>query len=101
MRARQPDRQGYTIRGGIRLHWELDGQGDRPGFFLTTWSIIRSRAWKLQVAYMARHCRVLVMDGRGNGLSDRPADPNAYAEEEFAADALAGMDDTGNQSAGV
>jgi pimeloyl-ACP methyl ester carboxylesterase/UDP:flavonoid glycosyltransferase YjiC (YdhE family) len=70
-------------------------------FFLPTWSIIHSRHWKLQVAYMARHCRVLVMDGRGNGLSDRPADPKAYAEEEFAADALAVMDDTGTQSAAL
>ena len=101
MRARQPDRQGYTIRDGIRLHWELYGQGDRTVFFLPTWSIIHSRHWKLQVAYMARHCRVLVMDGRGNGLSDRPADPKAYADEEFAADALAVMDDTGTQSAAL
>src|SRR6267143_2632519 len=101
MRARKPDREGYTVRDGVRLHWELYGQGDPTVFLLPTWSIIHSRHWKFQIAHMARHCRVLVMDGRGNGLSDRPADPKAYAEEEFAADALAVMDDTGTQSAAL
>ena len=84
MRARTHDRQGYTVRDGVRLHWELHGQGEPTVFLLPTWSIIHSRHWKFQVAYLARLCRVLVMDGRGNGLSDRPLDPKAYADEEFA-----------------
>jgi pimeloyl-ACP methyl ester carboxylesterase/UDP:flavonoid glycosyltransferase YjiC (YdhE family) len=101
MRARQPDSQGYTIRGGIRLHWELFGEGEETVFLLPTWSIIHSRHWKFQIAYLARHCRVLVMDGRGNGLSDRPLDPKAYADEQFAADALAVMDATDTASAAL
>ena len=101
MRARLPDRQGYTVRDGVRLHWEVYGQGDLTVFLLPTWSIIHSRHWKFQVAYLARHCRVLVMDGRGNGLSDRPQEAAAYAEEEFAADALAVMDDTQTASAAI
>jgi len=36
----------------------------------------------------------LTFDGRGNGKSDRPQDPERYAETEFAADALAVMDAT-------
>ena len=48
----------------------------------------------MQIPYLARHCRVLTFDGRGNGRSDRPAQPEAYAENEFAADALAVMDAT-------
>jgi pimeloyl-ACP methyl ester carboxylesterase len=48
----------------------------------------------MQIPYLARHCRVLVFDGRGNGRSDRPAQPEAYAESEFAADALAVMNAT-------
>ena len=100
-RARQTDRQGYTVRNGVRLHWEVYGEGEPTVFLLPTWSIIHSRHWKMQVAYLARHCRVLVMDGRGNGLSDRPLDPAAYADEEFAADALAVMDDTDTASAAL
>jgi pimeloyl-ACP methyl ester carboxylesterase len=101
MRARQPDRQGYTVRDGVRLYWELYGGGEPTVFLLPTWSIVHSRHWKFQIAYLARHCRVLVMDGRGNGLSDRPLEPKAYADEEFAADALAVMDDTDTASAAL
>jgi pimeloyl-ACP methyl ester carboxylesterase/predicted glycosyltransferase len=101
MKARQPDQQGDTVRDGVRLHWEVYGSGDRTLFLLPTWSIIHSRHWKFQIAYLARHCRVLVMDGRGNGLSDRPLDPSAYADEEFAADALAVMDDTATDTCAI
>ena len=101
MRARQPDSHGYTTRNGVRLHWELFGSGEPIVFLLPTWSIIHSRHWKFQVADLARYCRVLVMDGRGNGLSDRPAAPEAYADEEFALDALAVMDDTETDAASL
>ena len=101
MRARQPDRQGHTVQAGVRLHWELYGEGERTLFFLPPWSIIHSRHWKFQVAALARHCRVLVMDGRGNGLSDHPLDPDAYTDEGFAADALAVMDDTNTATAAL
>src|SRR3981081_2469820 len=99
MRARTPDHTGYTVRDGVRLYWELYGQGERTVFLLPTWSIVHSRAWKAQIPYLARPCRVLVMAGRGNGLSDRPLEPKDYADEEFAADCLAVMDDTGTRSA--
>lgn len=101
MRARLPDSQGTTTRDGVRLHWEVYGEGDPTVFLLPTWSIVHSRHWKLQIADLARHCRVLVMDGRGNGLSDRPANPEAYADEEFAADAIAVMDATGTRTASL
>ena len=55
----------------------------------------------MQVPYLARHCRVITFDGRGNGLSDRPTEPDAYAEAEFAADAIAVLDATGTESAFV
>ena len=53
----------------------------------------------MQIPYLARHCRVLTFDGRGNGRSDRPQEPAAYHEREFAADALAVMDATGTDRA--
>ncbi|HET9411148.1 MAG TPA: alpha/beta fold hydrolase [Candidatus Dormibacteraeota bacterium] len=101
MRARTPDRHGYTLRGGVRIYWELYGEGDRTVFLLPPWSIIHSRHWKFQVADLARHCRVLVMEGRGNGLSDRPSETADYADQEFAADALAVMDDTETRTAAL
>jgi pimeloyl-ACP methyl ester carboxylesterase len=94
MRALEPVRHGHAIRDGVRLAWELFGEGDATIFLLPTWSIIHSRHWKLQVPYLARHARVLVMDGRGNGRSDAPSGHEAYSDQEFAADALAVMDAT-------
>src|SRR3981081_2994962 len=101
MRAAKPDSQGEAVRDGGRLHWELYGSGDPTVFLLPTWSIIHSRHWKFQIAYLARHYRVLVMDGRGNGLSDRPTDARAYADKEFVADALSVLDAVGTQRAVV
>jgi pimeloyl-ACP methyl ester carboxylesterase/predicted glycosyltransferase len=60
---------------------------------------MHSRHWKMQIPYLARHCRVVTFDGRGNGRSDRPRGPAAYDEREFAADALAVMDATATDRA--
>ena len=98
-RARYPDESGYVERDGVRLHYEVYGSGEPTVFLLPTWSIIHSRHWKMQIPYLARHCRVLTFDGRGNGRSDRPQDAQAYGEREFAADALAVMDATGTERA--
>ena len=40
---------------------------------MPTWSIVPSRMWKAQVAYLSRHFRVVTFDGRGSGASGRPA----------------------------
>lgn len=101
MRAREPDRHGFVPCDGGRSYWELFGAGDRTVFFLPTWSIVQSRFWKLQVAYLARHCRVLTMDARGSGASDRPTDPEAYGDRALAADALAVMDASGTDRAAL
>ena len=96
-RARYPDSSGYIKRDGVRLYYEVYGSGGPTVFLLPTWSIIHSRHWKMQIPYLARHCRVLTFDGRGNGRSDRPV--AGYQEAEFAADAVAVMDATATESA--
>ena len=94
MRACQPLRDGYVERDGIKIFYEVFGAGEPTVLLLPTWSIIHSRQWKMQIPYLSRHCRVVTFDGRGNGRSDRPSEPEAYAEYEFAADAVAVMDAT-------
>jgi pimeloyl-ACP methyl ester carboxylesterase/predicted glycosyltransferase len=96
-RARYPDSSGYVKRDGVRLYYEVYGSGEPTVFLLPTWSIIHSRHWKMQIPYLARHCKVLTFDGRGNGRSDRPA--AGYDEREFAADALAVMNATATERA--
>ncbi len=99
--ARYPDTTGYVERDGVRLYYEVYGSGEPTIFLLPTWSIIHSRHWKMQIPYLARHCRVITFDGRGNGRSDRPADADAYRETEFAADALAVLNATGTPRATI
>jgi pimeloyl-ACP methyl ester carboxylesterase/predicted glycosyltransferase len=98
-RARYPDQQGFVERDGVRTFYEAYGDGDHTILLLPTWSLLHSRCWKAQVPYLARHFRVVTFDGRGNGKSDRPPEPEAYLEQEFADDALAVMGATGTEQA--
>jgi pimeloyl-ACP methyl ester carboxylesterase/predicted glycosyltransferase len=98
-RARYPDEEGYVEREGVRIVYEVYGDGEPTVLLLPTWSIVHSRQWKMQIPYLARHCRVVTFDGRGNGKSDRPTAAEAYDEREFAADAIAVMDATETQQA--
>ncbi len=101
VRARQPDRCGYAVRSGVRLYYEVFGDGPTTIVLLPPWSIVYSRIWKLQVPYFARHARVVVYDPRGNGRSDRPASPAAYDDAELVADAVAVLDAVGVEDAVV
>ena len=100
-RARYPDETGYVERDGVRVFYEVYGTGEPTVLLMPTWSIVHSRHWKMQIPYLARHCRVVTFDGRGNGGSDRPAEPEAYLEEEFAADAVAVLDATATDRAAI
>jgi pimeloyl-ACP methyl ester carboxylesterase/predicted glycosyltransferase len=99
MRARYPDQEGEVSRVEARIFYEIFGTGDPTVLLLPTWSIVHSRIWKAQVPYLARHCRVITFDGRGNGRSSRPERVEAYSDKEFAADALAVMDATATRQA--
>jgi pimeloyl-ACP methyl ester carboxylesterase/predicted glycosyltransferase len=98
-RARYPDREGYVERNGVRVFYEVYGEGERTIVLLPTWSIVHSRYWKAQIPYLARHAQVVTLDGRGNGRSDRPVGVEPYLEDEFAADTLAVMDAVGVERA--
>ncbi|MFA9431956.1 alpha/beta fold hydrolase [Egicoccus sp. AB-alg2] len=99
MRARLPDVEGFVERDGVKIGYELFDNDAPTVVLLPTWSIVHSRAWKAQVAFLARHWRVVTFDGRGNGRSDRPDTPEAYADAEFVADTVAVLDATGTARA--
>ncbi len=98
-RARYPDVEGFVEREGQRLFYEMYGAGEDTVFLLPTWSLVHSRHWKMQIPYLACHFRVLVMDGLGNGRSDRCRDPERYGAVPFARDCLAVMDTAGVERA--
>jgi pimeloyl-ACP methyl ester carboxylesterase/predicted glycosyltransferase len=98
-RARYPDTEGFVEREGQSLFYEVYGDGEETIFLLPTWSLVHSRYWKMQIPYLARHFRVLAMDGLGNGRSDRCRDRHRYGPAEFARDCLAVMDASGTEQA--
>ncbi len=99
MRAREPDEQGYVDRDGVRVAYESFGDAPTTVLFPPVDTIVDSRVWKGQVPYLSRHFRVVTVDPRGNGRSDRPTDPSAYDDTELIADALAVMDHLGIERA--
>ena len=98
-RARYPDEDGFVERDGVRVFWERYGNGPATIFLLPTWSLLHARHWKLQIPYLARHFRVVTMDGLGNGRSDRCRDTERYGVEAFARDCLAVLDASGTEGA--
>jgi pimeloyl-ACP methyl ester carboxylesterase len=94
MRAVEPDRTGVVDRDGVSIVYDVYENVGPTVFLLPTWSIFHSRFWKMQIAYLARHFRVLVPDGRGSGRSGRPTGPAGYTVSQFVGDALAVMDAT-------
>lgn len=94
-RARLPDRSGSATSGdGVQLAFDVYGNGEPTIVLLPSAPIVHSRQWKAQVHYLSRHWRVVTYDGRGNGRSDRPVDPDAYRDERFVDDLEAVMDAT-------
>ena len=96
-----PDEEGYVERDGVRVFWEVYGEGEADDTAAARPGRSSTRAmWKTQIPYLARHFRVVTFDPRGNGASDRPADARgATRSAEFAADALDVMDATGTERA--
>jgi pimeloyl-ACP methyl ester carboxylesterase/predicted glycosyltransferase len=101
MRAREPDRSGVVERDGVKLAYEVHGDGPLTLLLLPTWTIIHARFWKLQVPWLARGGRVVVYDGPGNGGSTPSTDPADYGHDAQVAYALAVMDATGTDRACV
>jgi pimeloyl-ACP methyl ester carboxylesterase len=99
VRARQPDAEGYVQCDGVKIGYEVFGDGAPTLLLLPTWTIIHSRFWKMQVPYLARHFRVITFDRPGNGRSERALDPEAYRVDAAAGQALAVMDATGTDRA--
>jgi pimeloyl-ACP methyl ester carboxylesterase len=95
MRAREPDIEGYVERDGVKVGYEVFGDGAPTVLLLPTWTIIHTRFWKAQVPYLARHYRVVTFDRPGNGRSDRPLEAEAYSVDAVVHHALAVMDATG------
>jgi pimeloyl-ACP methyl ester carboxylesterase/predicted glycosyltransferase len=83
----------YVSRDGVRLFYQVTGSGDRDLFLLPQCQpVTYSRQWKSQIPYLSRYFRVVTMDLRGNGRSDRPA--SGYDLDTRYQDWLAVLEET-------
>ena len=100
MRAVEPAEAGIAKSpDGVRIAYEVFGAGEPTIVFLPSTPIVHSRQWKGQVPYFSRQYRVVAFDGRGNGRSGRPTEPDDYREERIVADIEAVMDATDTDAA--
>ncbi|MBR0936075.1 alpha/beta hydrolase [Bradyrhizobium jicamae] len=94
-----PVEEGFVERDGVKLHYEVYGNGAETLVFVPPWSLVHSRIYKAQLPYFSERFRCVTYDGRGNGQSDRPDDVSAYTLDNYVADALAVMDATQTSAA--
>ncbi len=96
MRALEPDRaELVTSPDGVRIHVEVFGDGEPAVLLVPAAPITHSRMYKALVPHLARTRRVVTMDGRGNGRSDRPVSTVAHRRAANEADILAVLDACG------
>jgi pimeloyl-ACP methyl ester carboxylesterase/UDP:flavonoid glycosyltransferase YjiC (YdhE family) len=99
MRAKLPKSEGFVDRGGVRIHYEVYGDGPDTILFIPPWAIVHARVYKAQIPWFSDRFRCLTYDPRGNGRSDRPERVEAYAVDHYFSDALAVLDATGTDAA--
>ncbi len=99
MRAKLPRSEGFVDRDGVRLHYEIYGDGPETILFIPPWAIVHARVYKAQIPWFSDRFRCVTYDPRGNGKSDRPDAVEAYSIDHYLNDALAVLDATGTERA--
>ena len=85
----------YADSDGTRIHYEAVGSG--PALVLQHGLTSAARAWSIYryVDALKSDRRVIAIDARGHGESDKPHDADRYGYEKMAADVVAVLDDAG------
>ena len=94
MRAKLPSKEGFAERDGVKIFYEVYGDGPETMVFLPPWSIVHSRVYKAQLPYFSERFRCITFDPRGNGKSDRPSNAAAYTLDNYVRDLVGVMDAT-------
>ncbi len=87
------------VADGTRIAYTVEGRRDGEPLLLVHGLGADTRGWIMQKRALAARFRLIMVDNRGVGRSDRPAGP--YDLEVMATDALAALDDAGYGSAHV
>lgn len=90
-----PAREGFVDHDGVKLWHAVWGDSGPWLAFAPLFQIVHSQVLKAVVPYLSQHFRVVTMDGRGNGRSDRPQGQDAYSFDLYYADFVAVLDSVG------
>ena len=88
-----------VVNKGISIHYRVEGTGPPLvlGHGITDSSdVFYERGY---VAALKPKYRLVLIDARGHGQSDKPHDPPSYTPEKFASDFVAVLDDLGMKTA--
>jgi hypothetical protein len=67
MRAKFPLEAGIVERDGVKLHYEIYGDGAETIVFVPPWSIVHSRVYKAQVPCLSQRFRYVTYDTNPTG----------------------------------
>ena len=84
---------------GIRLHYEVLGRSSATPVLLIQGLGADKHGWDMQRLPLALQYRVIALDNRGAGRSDKPF--GHYSLEQMAADAIAVLDEVGVEKAHI
>src|SRR5689334_17189483 len=87
----------FVSRDGVRIHYRVVGDG--PPLVLHHGASQDLRRWFLcgYVEALRAEYRLILIDPRGNGASDKPHDPAAYVLAERVRDVIAVLDEVGER----
>ena len=84
---------------GIRLHYEVLGRSSATPVLMIQGLGADKHGWDMQRMALALRYRVIALDNRGAGRSDKPF--GTYSLEQMADDAIAVLDDAGVEKAHI
>src|SRR5215468_10685895 len=83
----------YANSQGVRIHYQIEGTG--PALMLQHGFTDSLEIWH-ELGYveaLKHNYRLIMVDARGHGASDKPHEPTAYAHTLLVADLIAVLDD--------
>jgi pimeloyl-ACP methyl ester carboxylesterase len=85
----------YADNEGIRIHYQTEGEG--PPLVLQHWSLATMESWYEYgfVSALKKDFRLILLDARGHGASDKPHRLEAYELKKRVEDIIAVLDDLG------